>query len=321
MFAWLVTIVALYFAFRLADWGVLYQHLKSAHLGWLLLAWILTISSYIFRARRWQIFFPSALINFVQSARVLFFGFFMNNVLPARAGEFARAHLGSKITGETRTLVLATIASERLADGLTISLMFVLFSFGLGGEQLSHNLLYVAAIFGVATIGVAVVLIFRVPLFTFADKLSQRFDHKAASYTFDRFQTFINGLSPLYHKEKIPFSVAWSILIWTVELGVYYSISQAFSVDLPWSYCVLFLVTVNFSSLIPAAPGGIGVIEALASTVLVSLGLDRELALAMVISQHIIQYLSVGIPGIIVMMTLKHSHNMPIAESNGQRTI
>ena len=68
-------------------------------------------------------------------------------------------------------------------------------------------------------------------------------------------------------------------------------------------FYVLFMVAVNFSSLIPAAPGGIGVIEAVVKTVLVSVGIDAELALAMVITQHIMQYLVVGIPGAAIMMT------------------
>ena len=61
----------------------------------------------------------------------------------------------------------------------------------------------------------------------------------------------------------------------------------------------------NFSSLIPSAPGAIGVIEAIASGVLISSGIDKELALPMVVTQHLIQYLMVGIPGIIVMLTWK----------------
>ena len=56
-------------------------------------------------------------------------------------------------------------------------------------------------------------------------------------------------------------------------------------------FFVIFLVTVNFSSLIPAAPGGIGVIEAVTKAVLVSVGVDPELALALVITQHVMQYL------------------------------
>ena len=63
------------------------------------------------------------------------------------------------------------------------------------------------------------------------------------------------------------------------------------------------MVAVNFSSLIPSAPGGIGVIEAVASAALVSIGVPRELALVMVLTQHVIQYIVVCIPGAIMTLS------------------
>jgi uncharacterized membrane protein YbhN (UPF0104 family) len=94
-----------------------------------------------------------------------------------------------------------------------------------------------------------------------------------------------------------------------VELFVYVAISNSFSAALSLQHCVLFLVAVNFSSLIPSAPGGIGVIEAVTSAVLVSIGVDKELALTMVLCQHIIQYLVVGTPGVILSLTWRNTIN------------
>ena len=114
---WIITCVALYLAFRGVDWKVLYSHIGNADFRWLALAFVITSSSYLMRARRWQHLFPAPKLNILDSAKVLILGFFMNNILPARAGELVRAHMGAKVSGETRTLVLATVASERLADG------------------------------------------------------------------------------------------------------------------------------------------------------------------------------------------------------------
>ena len=68
---------------------------------------------------------------------------------------------------------------------------------------------------------------------------------------------------------------------------------------------MLFLVAVNFSSLIPSAPGAIGVIEAVTTAVLMSLGVEKEHALSMVLTQHAIQYLVVGLPGVVMLFTWK----------------
>ena len=302
---WVITVVALYFAFRGIDWSMLLHYLKGASPALLLLAILGTCLSYILRAWRWRYLFAEKAITFFDACCVLILGFFMNNVLPARAGELVRAHLGAKVTGQTRTLVLATIASERLADGLTISIMFVAFAFGLGNQELSSELLYVAVFFAAATICVAIVLVNRPLLFKLVEKITQRINSPASRYTANRIQVFLNGLSPLYSRRGAPLISSWSLIIWMVELLVYYLIERAYGVTLPVPATVLFLVAVNFSSLIPAAPGAIGVIEAVTTAALVSIGVEKELALSMVLTQHVIQYIVVGVPGAAVMLNWK----------------
>jgi len=302
---WLITVFALYIAFRDVEWETFFAHARSANVTWLALAFALTGVSYLMRSRRWQHFFPEPVLTYKKSATALILGFFMNNILPARTGELVRAHLGSRLSGKTRTLVLATIASERLADGLTISAIFLIFTIGLGDTQLSRNLYLVVGLFALVAVGVMSLLLIKDRIFSLANNISTRFNNKASRYTADRFQIFIEGLRPLFSVRRFPMLILWSILIWGIELTVYYYVTVAFNYPLPLSYCALFLVAVNFSSLIPAAPGGFGVIEAIASAVLVSVGIEKELALTMVISQHLIQYFVVGIPGIFLTLSWK----------------
>lgn len=318
LFCWGITFLALYYALHSTDWNEFWGHVKATDKLWLLLAVGLTGCSYVFRSRRWQYLFPERdSIGIFDSWRVLKLGFFMNNVLPARAGEIVRAHMGSKATGLTRTLVLATIASERLLDGLALSLFFVVFSLGLGKEELSTELLYVAYFFAAVSLGVGVVLFFREFIFKIIESLNERFGGKAATFTLQRLKIFIDGLAPLYKKNRIGIVSLWSVFIWLIELGVFTAVGVAYGVHMEMPFYVLFMVAVNFSSLIPAAPGGIGVIEAVVKTVLVSVGIEPELALAMVITQHFIQYMVVGIPGAAIMLTWKERINTAeLAEAN-----
>ena len=149
------------------------------------------------------------------------------------------------------------------------------------------------------------VIFFRKSLFKLTDKLSKKFNHKASDYAVDRFQIFIHGLTPLCKWSRLPVVTLSSLAVWFIELSVYIVVTWAFDYELSFSHCVLFLVAVNFSSLIPSAPGAIGVIEAIATAVLAAVGVPRELALSMVLSQHLIQYIVVGIPGAFVLLTWK----------------
>jgi uncharacterized protein (TIRG00374 family) len=301
---WIITAVALYLAFRDIHIFDLMDRILTGDPTWLLLALCLTISSYLFRSRRWQFLFPKVIIEYADSLRVLVLGFFMNNILPARTGELVRAHLGAQATNQKRTLVLATIASERLLDGLALSFLFVLFAIQ-SGQQEVKSLLIVAAVFGAAAIGVVLMLWKRSMVFELIDRVNTKFNSKTADFTTDRIQVFINGLLPLLTRKKLPVITLWTAAIWLTELLVFISVSKAYDAGLSLSLAVMFLTSVNFSSLIPAAPGGIGVIEAAAAAVLVALGIEKEIALSMIISQHFIQYLVIGISGSSIMLFWK----------------
>lgn len=237
-------------------------------------------------------------------------GFFMNNILPARAGELVRAHLGSKVLGKPGTLVLATIASERLTDGLTISLLFAAIVGILGrgrlDPEITNNLLHVSYLFAAVAVGVIAVVSMRDTIVSLSEYFANKINRKASTYALSRIQVFIDGLSPLRAPRRAVKIALWSILIWGVELGAFAAIAEAFNCALSLSGIVTFLVAVNFSSLIPAAPGGFGVIELIAKSVLVSVGVESgELALSMVLAQHVIQYAVIGIPGAFLLSTLR----------------
>lgn len=308
---WVITIAALYFACSGIDWAIFYTILREVDPAPLSLGVVLIFASYLVRAARWPSFFPERTLNFVQSYRVLILGFLYNNILPARAGEIVRAHKGSKISGKKRTLVLATIVSERLADGLTLSVMFLLVALFLGEQEFSQGFTIVALLFAAILVGVIVVLTWREKIFTLAERWALRFESKASHYALDRLQVFVNGLAPLSELRRAPTIVALSLLTWFIELAGYYFITLAFDSPLSLSACVVFLVAVNFSSLIPSAPAGIGVIEAVATQVLVSMGIARELALSMVVTQHIIQFMVILIPGILIVLSWKKADDIP----------
>jgi uncharacterized protein (TIRG00374 family) len=307
---WLVTLGALYLAFRGVEWEQLWSHIRSARIEWIVVAILLTILSYWLRAARWPLLFPSVTFPLLSSWKVLVLGFFMNNILPARAGEIVRAHLGAKVLGKPGTLVLATVASERLADGLTISIMFasIVGFFGRGklDPDIAKNLLYVSYLFAAVAIGVIAVLSMKNTLFAIFERFLEKSDGKASKYAISRLQIFIDGLSPLRTPRKALWIACWSAVIWAVELGAFTAVTRAFGSSMPITGVVIFLVAVNFSSLIPAAPGGFGVIELIAKSVLVSVGVDSdELALSMVLAQHIIQYAVIGVPGAFLLSTLR----------------
>ena len=315
---WIITAVMLHFAFKGIDFNSMLKNFASGNLFYLSLAFLATLLSYLLRAIRWRYFFTESSISLKNSYPVLIMGFFMNNVLPARAGEFIRAHLGAKFTKTKRTLVLATIANERLTDGLCLS-GFLLLMILLSNQSEIDGLSLVALGFFLAAIFLFFLLLFRRKLFILTDKISKKFDIKALHYLNTRIQIFINGLMPIFNLRVAPLIAIQSLIIWSVELLVFFLVSLAFNSEPTLLSSILFMVAVNFSSLIPSAPAGIGVIEAVATQFLVTYGLNRELALSMVISQHLIQFIAIAIPGTYFALRYKKYLSQISEEENTEK--
>lgn len=283
-----------------------FGHIKQVRPVYLLGATVATCLSYIFRSVRWPYFFKFSPPSLWDSFRCVLLGFFMNIVLPARIGEFVRAHLGGRATNQSRTYVLATIAGERLIDGLTISLIFVvLFTGWATGEQYErgHYIFYAAYFFGFAGLATIAVLVVRARIFSLLERVSLRFRVGGrVSYAVERARRFIVGLEPMLRPRRLLVIVGWSLVIWFMELGAYYLVGLAFNTPLNIGESSLFLAAVNFSSLLPAAPGGVGVIEAVSTTALQQLGIEREVAFVMVSVQHLIQIAVVSLPAVLLLL-------------------
>jgi dolichyl-phosphate beta-glucosyltransferase len=300
LLGFLVSLLCIWWVLHSVDVGQVIHLLKAVDLSWFFIAVAATFASYFMRSWRWPFFFSKKAPTLFESYQCLNAGFFMNNVLPARIGELVRAHLGGRVTKQSRSVVLATIAAERLADGLCISLFFV------GSAYLASNSLeaskiqgvyWVSILFFIASVSTIILLLVRNKVFSYLERLGKIMPGHLSAFTLLRVRRFIEGLEPLLEPFRLIILSIFSLLVWSVEIFVYWCVVKAFGADLGLSEIVLFLTVVNFSSLIPAAPGGIGVIEAVATLVLTKVGVDKEVALSMVATQHLIQYAVVGFPG------------------------
>jgi hypothetical protein len=98
--------------------------------------------------------------------------------------------------------------------------------------------------------------------------------------------------------------ITLSMLVWTLEVVVYYSILWGFGTGLPLWAGMLALVMANFGIAVPSAPGYVGVFEAACSGAIISLGVPKEVALAYAITVHLLLYVCVTGGGLILMWRL-----------------
>ena len=302
--------VTFYFLFRNIDWHKMLQAFSQFHTLWLLPALLIYLLGYIVRGFRWVILLsPIKKCTFQSLFPTLIIGFMANNVLPARAGEFVRAHLNGKKEGISRSASFATIILERLFDGLT---MIILLWLALGAGHLpiqeaampssvQHAIDWSPYVFGTAFLVLFALVLFKetaVSLINAVIRLAPAKFHEP----FEKLaHTFIDGLHILKNAKESLLVLLTSLAAWSCEFTAYYLLAVGMGIaPTPltlWSAALLMAI-VNLGILIPNAPGGIGLFEFLGAGLLfVSFGIPKEMAVGYMFIVHFLVLIPITLLG------------------------
>lgn len=292
----LVTFIFIVLAIKKIDWWKTWEFLQRADYRFVALAFVSTFFSYIFRTTRWKwILEPAGDFPFPMLFPPLMIGFAVNNLLPGRLGEFARAYFISRKSRLPASLSFATVVVERVLDGLTIvgamgmvGLFYPLPAWGKRVALLSAGLF-------LSTLLVLVLLLFLQEKAIKLVSLAIGFlPHQWGKRLLGMFLSFTEGLEILRSGSVFLRSALFSVVIWGVETITYYLGIRAmripmFGLDGLWS--ALFLMSaVNLGIMIPAAPGGIGPYQAAAILALAAFSVSKEIALGVSLLTYAVQY-------------------------------
>jgi glycosyltransferase 2 family protein len=318
-----ISLAFLVWALSDEDWGKVWSALVGASYWALLPALGLYFAGVLVRAFRWRILLRPIVpdIGLSSTFKIVVIGYMANNVLPARIGELVRAYALSRRTGVRKTSTLATIFVERVFDGLTMiafaaAVLFFVLVFDRGMLSTGNRLGTLLTSFDVLLIvgsllflGALVAFILIASSRSRAEKaiafvvrlmpgrLRERGERLAAS--------FVDGLGSLRSGMTMFVVFLLSILAWVLETGMYYVLGRwGFELlgsdgdTLPFYAYMLATSFANLSTLIPQAPGYVGVFDAVAQVVLASaFGVDSEAATSFVLVLHIALLLPVTVLG------------------------
>jgi uncharacterized protein (TIRG00374 family) len=274
------------------------ESVRQADPNLLIFGFSLMTAAYLLRGLRWQIWERS--LNYWNSLRLILIGFMGNNILPARLGEVLRAHCAAAKTDRDRgrTTVLASIAAERILDGLILSL-FGIVAIGLVhvDRRLQWALFLVSFVFASLTAALVFSFCHHQWILVLISGANRRFPGHVTAFVRDKATQLVDGLLPLGTLPRMLSAFAATAMIWVMEIGVCYCLGLGVWGGMSVRVALLFLAVVNFASLLPLTMGGIGTIEVAAPLFLISCGVPPHLALAMVLLQHAGQYSFTTITG------------------------
>src|SRR5262245_35112292 len=212
-----------------------------------------------------------------------------NNVLPARAGEFARAYVATQRADVRFTTALASIAVERVLDGLVMLALLAAAvaapSFPAGTTLAGVSLARIATGLGVVFGGALVVAFFvayrpdpwlrllaRVLHAVLPARIADRLSHIA--------QGLIEGLTVLRRPGRFAAVVLWSFAIWLTNGLSFWLCFRAFGIPLTFAAALLLQALIGFGVAVPSSPGFWGVFEYATKLALAIYGVDQTLAVS-----------------------------------------
>ena len=298
----------LYLALSGIDWsrmGVLVRQAEPLHL---VAAALVYVAALALRAARWRLAFAGRHpLSFPLAFWTLVAGYFGNNILPARAGDFMRALLLGERERLSRSFVLGTVVLERATDALALSVVVTgcLALLDLPGlpDWLStaSGLLAAIALALYAAIVLSPGLIDRLVRLV-GPLLPGRGVVDLLSYMA---QQLAQGMTSVRKLPRFAAFVALTVLVWCLEIAVLKLTAGAYGVVLAPTHAALVIGALGLASAVPSTPGYVGVFQLVAVTVMEPLGYDREIAVLSVTSMQAMVYVVVVALGLTATWKLR----------------
>lgn len=308
----LISVVLLYMTFRGASFAEIWKALERAKYIWLVPIVIINLGALFIRAYRWQFFFPPGTkLRYYSLLSATMIGFFANNVLPARMGEFVRAYLLSRREGIRGSMTFGTIVIERVFDFITMLMIF-------GGFALYNTLLPVAddfefpksivtiglasLLFSIGVLAVLVLLRFKQEwMISLIRRLLTPFSEKLSARVIRMFSSFSEGLCIFTSLWRIVITFILSFAIWFGFILSCEFIYKTFGLDVPLSASILLIIALTFGVSVPSAPGSFGTFHIAAKTALTLLKIETSTE-AFAVLLHAVSYFPITIVGFIFLL-------------------
>lgn len=305
-----LTVLLLWWVLRDVSFAEVWTRVREAD-PWLLTGAVAVATfSFVLRALRWRVLLepthPDSRFNPRFGATCI--GFAVNNLLPARLGEFARAYSLSRIENLNIGASVASLVAERVFDGLVLALfLFITISlpgFPLG-EGSSATIVRRTANVGAIAFVLAFILLWLAA--RHSDRSVQLFDRAAGRWlspALNRRAThllagFLAGLGSLNDTATFAKAIGWSLVVW-VNLSVSIWLGLlAFGITEPGLTGAIFLQSViAFAVAAPSSPGFFGIFEAATRLGLGVYGVPATDMVSFATSYHILTFLPVTIIGL-----------------------
>lgn len=304
----LLSVLLLVFTLRGVDFGDVAQALRASSLPLFLLSAIVGTSIFPLRARRWKTILSPIddRIPFGPLWRSTAIGMMVNNVVPARAGEFARAYaLTRERPGIPFSASFASLAVDRLFDAFVVLGLMLLamldpqFPRGenFAGQPVANWVGVGVVVAGLFLATVYLIVFFPAQIVSWYQRVARRVAPRFEQRGRDVLLAFASGLSVLRSPQRFVAVLGWTVAHWVVNAFAWWIACKAVGIAVPFSAMFVLQGLIAIGVALPSAPGFFGVFEALGREGLGLYGVDPTLAVTWAIGFHLLSFIPITLIG------------------------
>jgi uncharacterized protein (TIRG00374 family) len=255
----------------------------------------MNVASLLLRGKAWQTILDGK-IRFWDSFFGVSEGYFLNNILPFRAGEFGRSFFVGRKSGLGTFYTLSSIVIERAFDIAFAALLIVVTLPNLNGMEWAKPIAIVALV--LVFIGMVCLFLLtrnKEKVLAWVGKLEGK--SRFFDVVVPMARNVIEGFSTIRRPSQFFLSLFWIALCWGVWVALYYlTVIQVLPGQPLWTGAFIASV-LALGVAIPSAPAALGVFEAAVTGAVVLLGGTAGSAFGYALIVHLTHFVVVGILG------------------------
>lgn len=303
-----ISVVLLWWTLRGESPAEIWAVVRGANRGLLLLMVVAATLVFPLRALRWAVILePVDTIAFGPLFRSTAIGMMVNNLVPARAGEFARAYaISREAKSVSFSAALGSLAVDRILDATAVAILFFVAlpfshfsSDALVGGLSVASLTRIAAVAATLPLVVLALAALRPELITrLASAVFRRVLPKAHDRILGIVSAMLSGISAMRSPGRAVRMLAYALAMWTLSAFSFWLGFRAVGIEASFAAALFVQTLIAFGVAVPSSPGFFGVFELAGVAGLGLYGVPRDLAVSWALSYHILTFLPITLIGL-----------------------
>lgn len=296
--SFLLAFLVLYLLFSKIEFHKVINVLSETNLGLFSVSFAVFYFSVYLRGVRWHLLLKNLGFHEARLAivEILFISWFVNVIVPAKLGDLYRSYLLHRNYRYSTSKALGSVLTERIFDMVVLFILFViaaLFSFRVEFPGVVRYLF-------LCTIIVTLLMLTVLFMMKYCGSLVRRFLPERLADIYGRVEAGTLGSI-----KNVPLMASITLIIWILEAGRLYFVSNALGTSLPFMLIVFIALASSLLTSLPITPAGLGAVEFAIVGILLLFHVDINRAVSIAILDRIVGYWSVILFGFLTFISSK----------------